>query len=261
MLFRVCKYLCFLCCIVGAVSYAENLELTEEHLQRIGDKIYKNETGGNEKYLIAWNAGESFASLGLGHFIWFPEGLQSPFTETFPALVEYLHAQGVALPMWLLKTKDAPWGSKDLFLQAQDSQEMKDLRQLLRTSFPYQVKFIHKRMQQSLPLILSTLKNPASQQVVKRRFLSLAETELGMYALIDYVNFKGEGVSAKERYQGQGWGLLQVLLGMDAKSKDLNQAFSESCKRVLTKRVENSPQQATEEKWLAGWIKRCNTYK
>ena len=28
---------------------------------------------------------------------------------------------------------------------------------------------------------------------------------------MDYVNFKGEGVSSSERYRGQGWGLLQVL--------------------------------------------------
>ena len=32
--------------------------------------------------------------------------------------------------------------------------------------------------------------------------------------LIDYVNFKGEGVLETERYRGRGWGLLQVLEGM-----------------------------------------------
>ena len=29
--------------------------------------------------------------------------------------------------------------------------------------------------------------------------------------MIDYVNFKGDGLKPTERYKGEGWGLLQVL--------------------------------------------------
>ena len=49
---------------------------------------------------------------------------------------------------------------------------------------------------------------------MQQRFDRVASSAMGCYALVDYVNFKGEGVLATERYAGQGWGLLQVLEGM-----------------------------------------------
>ena len=52
--------------------------------------------------------------------------------------------------------------------------------------------------------------------------------------MIDYVNFKGEGTNPKERYHGEGWGVLQVLDGME---RDGANAFGESAARVLARRV------------------------
>ncbi len=46
----------------------------------------------------------------------------------------------------------------------------------------------------------------------------MAASPNGVYALVDYVNFKGEGTLATERYQDHGWGLLQVLEGMKGRS-------------------------------------------
>ena len=45
------------------------------------------------EYLTHWNEGEDFPSLGIGHFIWFPEGVDAPFDEQFPALISYLRQQ------------------------------------------------------------------------------------------------------------------------------------------------------------------------
>jgi hypothetical protein len=87
-------------------------------------------------------------------------------------------------------------------------------------------------------------------------------TPNGTYALIDYVNFKGDGTLATERYQGQGWGLLQVLAGM--REVPAGQAaaaeFAASAKRMLSRRVANAPAERGESRWLPGWHNRCATY-
>ena len=97
---------------------------------------------------------------------------------------------------------------------------------------------------------------------VTDRFYAVAESPQGIYALIDYVNFKGEGVAASERYRGQGWGLLQVLEEMRGTPRGPAAAreFSGAAKRVLQRRVENAPPARNESRWLPGWMKRCDTY-
>lgn len=267
-------------CVVAAlcpVAQAAN-SLTKTELTAIGHKIYQNETGGNSKYLIAWNNGESFASLGIGHFIWFPKGLESPFTETFPNFIAFLQQQDVPVPQWLLENNDCPWDTQDTFKKAQGSEQMKSLRQLLENTFDHQVAFIAQRMQASLALMQDSIKQENSiltarerkSKILNDRFNKLASTELGLYALIDYVNFKGEGISQSERYQNKGWGLKQVLLNMDYQqdlaSTNIHLAFAQSCDAMLTRRValssiKGEAQKATETKWLKGWRKRCRTYK
>ena len=85
--------------------------------------------------------------------------------------------------------------------------------------------------------------SPKSQGRIRRNFFAVAESPQGVYALIDYVNFKGEGVNPNERYKGQGWGLAQVLLEMKAAPSGAAAAkeFGESAKRVLKRRVGNAP--------------------
>ena len=97
---------------------------------------------------------------------------------------------------------------------------------------------------------------------VQQQFERVANSPKGCYALVDYVNFKGEGVLATERYAGQGWGLLQVLEGMSQESSgpEAVKNFAESAKKVLTTRVRNSPPARNESRWLPGWINRINTY-
>jgi hypothetical protein len=92
----------------------------------------------------------------------------------------------------------------------------------------------------------------------KTSFTALSTTPEGMFCLIDYVNFKGEGTNPKERYRGQGWGLMQVLEDMRGGTPT---AFAEASKRVLSRRVANSPPERGEQRWLAGWHNRCEAYK
>jgi hypothetical protein len=78
--------------------------------------------------------------------------------------------------------------------------------------------------------------------------------------LIDYVNFKGEGVLHTERYRDQGWGLLQALEEMQDTNSDAVKEFSRAAAAVLTRRVHNSPAERKESRWLSGWIHRVNSY-
>jgi hypothetical protein len=97
---------------------------------------------------------------------------------------------------------------------------------------------------------------------VEENFRALLQTPEGTFCLIDYVNFKGEGTNQKERYQGQGWGLLQVLEMMPEFSKASRVSyFAESAKAVLSRRVANSPPERGEKRWLPGWRNRCESYK
>ena len=104
---------------------------------------------------------------------------------------------------------------------------------------------------------------PASERArVQQQFDRVAGSPMGCYALVDYVNFKGEGVLATERYAGKGWGLLQVLETMSHENtgREAVKSFAESAKKVLTDRVRNSPPERHESRWLPGWLARIDTY-
>ena len=78
-------------------------------LYGIGDKIFRNETGGRIDQLTHWNLREDFASMGIGHFTWYPAGRQQRFGNTFPGLLDYLQQNGVRLPQCcLLYTSPSP---------------------------------------------------------------------------------------------------------------------------------------------------------
>lgn len=233
--------------------------LSPAQIDRVGQRIWQNECGGSVAGLTSWNAGEDFASLGIGHFIWYPKGQSGPFEESFPPLVAFLEARGIPTPAW---TKGAcPWPTKAAFEADKNGPRQQELRVLLSRTVRQQTEFIMARMERALPKMLAQSKQPGAVQLA---FGSLKTTPEGMFCLIDYVNFKGEGTSAKERYNGQGWGLLQVLeeVGRNASSYTAwNVQFAEAAKRVLSRRVQNAPAERKEQRWLAGWHNRCDGYK
>lgn len=235
----------------GAPPAAE-VRLTEAQLQRIGARIWQNECGGTVAGLTSWNAGEDFASLGIGHFIWYPAGRRGPFEESFPPLAAHLRAHGVAVPEWCLGP--CPWGSKAAFEAEKNGARQQELRRILSQTTGLQTRFILGRLGRALPKMQAQARSPAH---VAAMYHGLAATPEGAFCLIDYVNFKGEGTAPAERYQGQGWGLLQVLEGMDEPAPA---AFAASAKAVLARRVRNAPPERGEQRWLAGWHNRCAGY-
>jgi hypothetical protein len=238
------------------------LTLSHADVLRIGKKIWQNECNGTIAGLTSWNEGEDFASLGIGHFIWYPEGRRGPFEESFPKLVNFISKRGAKLPMLLLGAgeKPCPWNSRTEFLRAQHSTEMNQLRRFLADTVDLQAEFLMARLDSALPKMLAEAA-PSDRGKVKEQFERLTKTPQGCYALIDYVNFKGEGVLHTERYQGQGWGLLQVLETMDGSSDaSAVDEFSRAARAVLARRVQNSPAERHESRWLSGWIRRVNGY-
>lgn len=234
--------------------------LSAEQKNSIGKKIWQNESGGTLAGLTAWNAGEEFPSLGIGHFIWYPSGFQGGFEESWPSFVSFAKQNG-ANPPPIAQQRFSPWQNRSEFQRASGSAEMTGLRNWLAANVPLQTDFIIARSRAALPKMLAAA--PASERAkIGTNYRNVASTPQGTYALIDYVNFKGEGTSPTEKYQGQGWGLLQVLGGMaetpagPAAAKE----FAASAKRVLSRRISNSPPARGEAKWLPGWHNRCDTY-
>lgn len=239
------------------------IRLSDADAAAIGRKIWQNECAGTVEGLTTWNAGEDFPSLGIGHFIWYVPGRPGPFQESFPQLLAYMKGRGVGMPAWLSEAKGSPWGSRAEFLKEQQSPRMKELRKFLSDTVPVQTGFIVQRLEQSLPKMQDATPAGPDRERLRANFYQMASTRNGLYALIDYVNFKGEGIKAEEKYQGQGWGLRDVLLEMrsvpDAGAATAE--FGEAAKRVLQRRIKNSPPDRGESRWQAGWMNRCETYK
>lgn len=244
----------------SAMPFAKQFEirLSKNEAQEIGRRIWQNEGAGKVENLVVWNKGEEFPSLGIAHFIWYPAGVEPPFVESFPALLAHLQ-HSVTIPRWLRETDSAPWSSRDLFYKEINSWRTSELRELMQRTVPQQVAFIIQRLEAALPKMLVTLETAAQRQHVEQQFYRVAASANGVYALIDYVNFKGEGVSLKERYRGEGWGLLQLLQVMRVDAHDTMAEFSRAADEVLTRRVGNAARD--ESRWLAGWRKRIGTYR
>jgi hypothetical protein len=254
--------LLFIVCILLQLRTVAAISLSHGDALRIAKKVWQNECNGTIAGLTSWNEGENFASLGIGHFIWYPRGQRGPFEESFPKLVSFIASHGAKLPTLLLPIGEqpCPWNSRAEFLRAQHTPQMNQLRQFLADTIDLQAQFLIARLEGALPKMLDEAA-PVDRSNVQQQFEHLARTPQGCYALIDYVNFKGEGVLHTERYQGQGWGLLQVLEAMHGTSDTgAVDEFSRAAKGMLIRRVHNAPAERHESRWLAGWIRRVNSY-
>ena len=258
---RICAVCLLFIASAGMYRAAEPVRISDADAFRIGRKIWQNESNGTVAGLTAWNTGENFASLGIGHFIWYPNRVHGPFEESFPKFLAFARERQVAIPAWLNQSAACPWNSRAEFSSAQNSIQMRELRQFLSRTIDLQAHFLVARLQQSLAKMLDEAA-PADRADVERQFARVASTPHGCYALVDYVNFKGEGVLHTERYHGEGWGLLQVLQQMHGTDNGPGAAreFSNSAAAILRRRVQNSPSERHEARWLPGWLNRVRSY-
>jgi len=258
------------------VSRLELPSLADGDYDWIAARIFENEAASQVRYLTFWGEGEDFPSFGIGHFIWFPANVDAPFDEQFPDMVAYVSQRAASdqpLPEWMQKQLpfDAPWSSKDVFDKAWSSDEMTALREWLQATARWQARFIvvtFERRWQALEI-------PLDRKVQMTALLQqLAGSAPGLFAIIDYYNFKGLGVNPRERYQGQGWGLIQVLQAMPASQLAIDPEsgglpiddaalvaqFSQAAAERLSLRVELAPPERNEKRWLPGWLKRLQAY-
>ena len=248
--------------------FATNIELTQKQAEYIAQKVWQNEGASLDKYLVHWNEGEDFASVGIGHFIWFSKGHTERFREVFPMVLAFMEERDVKMPSWLDSNTPLPWNSKEAFYIAKKakSKTYSELFTFLKATMPHQAAFMAQRLNGALPQMLETIEDPKKQALIKKRFNEVMHhkdgsvNERGLYVLLDYTNFKGEGTLKSERYKGQGWGLLQVLEHMDPKEENKLKAFAESAKAMLSRRIKNSPPARGEERWRKGWNVRLDTY-
>ena len=239
------------------------IRLTSAQAHEIGLKIWRNEAGGKVQLLTHWNKGEDFGSFGIGHFIWYPAGKQGPFTESFPGVLDALEASGAELPRWMQGHPPCPWPDRDSFYAEFDGPRLTELRALLARTVDVQAVYAAHRLESALPKILAAAE-PAERAALERRFDAVAAAPNGVYALMDYVNFKGEGVNPTERYDGRGWGLLQALelTANSAPGQPAVEAFAKGADAALTRRVAHAPaeRRRREEGWLPGWRVRLKSY-
>jgi hypothetical protein len=247
--------------VTGLIPAAEPIHISDADALRIGKRVWQNESNGSISGLTAWNSGENFASLGIGHFIWYPEGVRGPFEESFPKFLAFARERQAAVPTWLWDARACPWKTRSEFSGAENSSQMRELRKFLEHTVDLQAQFLVARLQQSLAKMLNEAP-PGERANVERQFTRVASTPHGCYALVDYVNFKGEGVLHTERYHHEGWGLLQALQGMHGTEGGAaaTREFSNSAAAILRRRVQNSPPERHEAKWLPGWLNRVRTY-
>ena len=244
------------------------LVLPGDLAKKIGQKIWLNETGGKIDAITSWSANEEFASLGIGHFIWFPVGKWLPFEESFPALLEFMRKKNVRLPAWLDQPQIPanPWTSRAEFRKNANSPQMKELRQFLLDTVAEQTQFMVARAQGAMEKILKTTPDGTEREHIVIQFTRVVRASENFYPLIDYINFKGEGTNPNEAAMNsetgrrQGWGLKQVLLKMNGVTGDpkaVRAEFADAAQFVLQQRVRNLPSNRVFE---VGWLRRIATY-
>ncbi|CAL75068.1 conserved hypothetical protein [Bradyrhizobium sp. ORS 278] len=237
--------------------------------QMIGRKIWLNEAGGRRDAITSWNAGEEFASLGIGHFIWYPVTAKPPYEEGFPGLIAFLRKGKTPLPAWLDKNPvpPCPWNSRAEFKKNFNSPQMRQLRQFLLDTMAEQTQFLVARAQGAMDKILANTPDGAEREHIVAQYARVVRASEDLYPLIDYINFKGEGTNPsetavdKETGQRQGWGLKQVLLKMNGSTtepKAVLAEYSDAVQGVLQQRVRNLP---SNRVWEAGWLRRAETYR
>ena len=239
---------------------AQATDLTAGQKAVIGRKIWQNECAGSVDGLTSWNGGEEFPSLGIGHFIWYPAGFKGRFEESWPSFVAFATKSGAKMPAVALE-RHSPWNTKAEFQKDFKGARLSSLRTWLAGNVGLQTDFIIARSRAALPKILAAAP-PSEKNRIAANYQKVAATPQGTYALIDYVNFKGDGTQVSERYDGYGWGLLQVLGGMKEVTAGAPAAveFAASAKRMLSRRIANSPPARGEKRWEEGWHNRCNSY-
>ena len=253
--------------LIGSLS-GFNLELSNKEAQIIANKIWQNEGSGKRKYLVWWNKGEEFASLGIGHFIWFTKDKPMWFFHAFPDMLNFIIKEGAKPPKWLKPNSYCVWNSYEEWKEAKrkNTKKMRELTEFLDRTKALQAKYMVHRLNRAYDKLLDYAKTPTEREKIKQNFQRMlfknGKVDMqGAYCLIDYTNFKGDGTLESERYQGYGWGLFQVLKHMDSNNPNKYKAFANSARYILDRLIRVSPPERNLKRFRRGWFNRIKTYE
>jgi hypothetical protein len=213
-------------------------QIIEAKLKAAQDgRVYKEPT------MISWDE-RGFAYVGVCEAIWYPEtpDKDKKFLGDWPAFCESLKEQGIDVPD--LALAPAPWHSQeelnaDLENLNKSDEEIADPDQInrkhqlselvnflkredvIKSEYGSRVDRLEKAIDpNSESSILKDLP-PGKAEIIKANFNLVAHIKpdarrpVGLYALVDYCNFKGEGTAPAERYNTEPWGLGEVLFLMN----------------------------------------------
>src|SRR5581483_3731072 len=190
-----------------------------------------------------------------------PAHYHGPFKQQFPTLLNFLKKHGIKLPAWLRGNHvHCPWKTHEEFYRDINSPRMQELRTLLSKTIKLQAQFIVQQFQHSLQATLKKLPAKTYNRThIQQQLHRILTCYQGVYALIDYANFKGMS-AMHEQYNGHGWGLMDVLNHMQGTSLGCGclHDFTKAAKEVLLQRVVNSPPARNEAQWLPGWFNRVD---
>ena len=238
-----------------------NLPKLPEHKLRdqLRDGLIKSETGGKRENLAFWSSSESFPSLGIAHFTW-----ENEFSQ-FPELLGYMVKRGVQLPPKLKKAyydnkKQRPWKTRAEFYN--DKKGREEIMRFMESSKDIQARFVIDYTMKHTKTLQSFSKSQLKNKV-DGYLRTLRSSARGIYALADYINFKGAG---RTESNDKPWGVRHVLEemrpGLIGKQKAAINEFTEAAIRVLRRRVESGivPEDKTKNR-LPGFINRVNKYR
>lgn len=243
-------------------SNFENFRNNKNNISSIASFIESSETNNNKSNLFFKGKNENFLSMGVGHFIWTND---NKYDETFPKFIDFFKTQnsGINVPKLLLE-KDPPLDKSGNVKKIKDFTEDQktEITKFLFKTKDIQVLFILKRTEKSLFKIINTEKDEKiNKKLIENinKILQYADKNPEIIAMmIDYVNFKGDGTNENERTNsGKGWGLKQVILGMNF-DNDVKNEFIKSAKNVLQNRINEDKNIKKREN---GWMKRVDNYK
>jgi hypothetical protein len=221
--------------------------ITESHIQKIKNNLILRELGRNG--LIDWNPTEDFASLGIMHATWGGEKTIK-HGNTFSKFVIFSKSKGISIPMFLNNSLENPWKSRSDFFASKYSFDirMQELQIFLNNTVDLQVEFLIDRVLSCLTLFLNQLDSYSYEKIALKQLISSSD---GLLAVIDYINFKGEGDFNDE----SKWGLFNVLSHMkNFADKAPLDSFINSAKLILKLR------HPKYNLYANGWNSRLESY-
>lgn len=222
-------------------------KFSKAEIARVTANLLNNETGCKAGNMMEWDskAGEFFPSIGLPHVVGFPVGARKVVDESFPRFWQYLQQNYKGTTRWpdlKLVGESVPWKTKKEF---ETDPVVKDLNRFLLDPdvMELQGQFAVQRATSSIGAILAANSLDPNPRVrtgeLCSRFKNLLKTPQGLQAIVDYVNWKGEGIHYSEQTDTKHirWGLKQVLENIGTVDpKNAHLQFADAASRALAER-------------------------